>query len=265
MYRPGIDVVVVNYQTPSDLHGFCQSFEDFEPIHDYSLTIVNNEPTEADVCVTDSWMDSGLNIRHLNNKENVGFARAVNTGVAIGNRECIAIFNADIVLSEHSIDSCYVNLMDREDWGVLGPRQVNERGAMTAAGIFGTLKDPKHRGWMNADSEKFQDIRDDATTVSGSAYFIKRAVWDELTTCGIYRYHHPDAEGAFLPTPHYYEETWCSYHAQAHGYKCVYFGLVKVVHKWHQASPLGVPERLHLPKSQQMFRDMCDAHNIERD
>jgi GT2 family glycosyltransferase len=137
---------------------------------------------------------------------------------------------------------------------------------ITHAGIFGTNDKPALRGWKRPDDGQFDEIRDDALSVSGSAYFIKRLCWDELTNCSKYRKIAPDAVGAFLPTPHYYEETFCSYHAREHGWKVVYDGETSMVHKWHKASPVGgVAEKKHMPESRKMFRAACDMHGITHD
>jgi GT2 family glycosyltransferase len=73
-------------------------------------------------------------------------------------------------------------------------------------------------------------------------------------------------KGRFLPTPHYYEETWVSYAARHKGWKVMYFGEAVMEHEWHQASKVGgEAERTHMPVSRQMFRDACDHFGIERD
>jgi hypothetical protein len=101
--------------------------------------------------------------------------------------------------------------------------------------------------------------------VSGSAYFIKRKVWDFLTECPTYREVAPKARGAFLPTSHYFEETFCSYHAQAHGWKVMYYGPVVIRHEWHQASPVGGWAERQFPVSQKYFREACGRHGIPCD
>jgi hypothetical protein len=118
----------------------------------------------------------------------------------------------------------------------------------------------RERGFHHPYSRTFQDVRDDAVTVSGSAYFVKRHVWDELTECPHFAW--AEAEGAFLPTRHYYEETWCSYHAISHGYRIVYYGLATMIHQWHRSSRIGTVEKL-VPESRTLFEEACHRHNIE--
>lgn len=256
-----IDIVVTNYHTPGDLEEFCESLERFPPTVSATLTVieVDSEPYEHQF----RWA-GGHRGRTLGVVGNCGYARACNLGASIGVSQVIALFNADVVLTEGAIDQCYEALIIRPQWGALGPRQVDDAGHITHAGIFGTLASPAHRGWWSRDVGQFNDVCE-AVTVSGAAYFVKRRLWNEMSECPIYRSVAPDATGAFLPTPHYYEETWCSYHLQSHGHRVGYYGPVGIVHKWHRASPPGGWADQQMAASRKLFRNACDVHGIDHD
>jgi GT2 family glycosyltransferase len=256
-----VDLVVVNYRTPDDLARFIASAKEHCGDLDASLTVVDVESDE------DSGMflwGSGNLGRRVAVTDNIGYGRACNLGASLGDAEVVALFNADVELSANSVQLCVSQLLGHDQWGVLGPRQIDDAGRIRHAGIFGTLTRPVHRGWNEVDRHQYTDTRR-AVTVAGSAYFVKRAVWDELTACYLFREIAPDALGAFLPTPHYYEETWASYHALAHGFDVIYFGGVTVRHRWHGASPLGGWAERQMPISQQLFREACDHHAIPHD
>lgn len=256
-----IDVIVTNYRTPSDLREFVDSYNTYRT-KDSKLYICNVDPLPEDISVAnDAFMQLGA-VTIIDTRENVGYAKATNQMASMGRGETLAIFNADTVLTRDVLHICTTALHCEPEYGIVGPRQYDEMGRITSAGIFGTLVSPKHRGWQEKDVGQFNDWSDACTTVSGAAYFIKRHVWDELTDCPLYRKVAPDALGAFLPTPHYYEETWCSYHAQSHGYKVLYFGAVGMMHKWHRASTLGGYAERVMPQSETYFREACDVHGI---
>lgn len=249
--RPGVDVIVVSYHSPLDLSKFLASIREHPPHVPWTLTVVNVAPTREDKdAALENLNYSCTSFSYITFDENVGYARAVNRAAQNGFRETIAIFNADTILYENVVNDCHVVLQSKSDWGVLGPRQTDEQGRITHGGFF-----PNERGFRHPNSHEFGDVRDDATTVSGSAYFIKRKVWDELSDCPLYHNSYPEAEGAFLPTKHFYEETWCSYHARAHGYKVVYYGPVTMIHK------VGKPNAA-LEESKKMFEEACEAHGI---
>lgn len=259
----GVDVVIVNYRTPDDFEECLRSLADNPPVVAHRVHLVNVCPTIEDHRVADVWAAKLPVWSVCEYMTNVGYARAVNHAASRAHRQVIAAFNADIVFTAGAVDACYQALMAHDDWGVLGPRQIDDHGRFTHAGIFGTHAAPKHRGWHEPDSGQYRDVAE-AITVSGSAYFAKRTMWEELTRCPIYQ-SVARADGAFLPTQHYYEETACSYHAHAHGWKVIYYGAATVVHKWHRASPVGGPADRHMPESRELFRRFCDAHNIPRD
>ena len=257
-----MDIVVVNYHTAPDLGRFLDTLEQHPPSPPWTVTIVDVETSprrDEDV----AW--AGGTLRVIGVAENIGYGRACNLGATFGHEDVIALFNADVEITAGSLDTCAHALRQRDDWAILGPCQVDTANRIRHAGIFGTLACPKHRGWNEHGHGQHRDVRDDAVTVSGSAFFVKRKVWNELTDCPLYQEVAPGAEGAFLPTPHYYEETWASYHAQAHGYAVIYFGEVTMIHKWHRASKVGGWADQQMPVSRQMFRRACDGHGIPHD
>lgn len=252
-----IDVVVVNFKTPDLLADFCRSYDE-HAWEGCSLTIVD--------VTLDSPYPQQIAEKHdadfISFAENIGYAKACNVGGAIGVNDVILLANADTVLNE-GLRECYDQLVSHEDWGVLGPRQVDDRNAITAGGIFGPPNNPQQRGWMEFDDGRFSDVRVDALTVSGALYFVKRDLWKEMTDCSVLRAFQPEAIGAFLETKLYYEETFCSYHARAHGKLCVYYGPVRMIHYWHRSvnQNTGWKED-QMVVSREMHRNVCQAHGI---
>ena len=259
-----ISVVVVNYRTPGDLDNFCRSLYEKHPNRNFTLTIANVDPRADDMVVAKHWQAKPWQATVVSFPENVGYSVAVNEAASYGYGETIAIFNADIEFVDNCIEQCHQALKQHANWGVIGPRQTNKQGLITHGGIFGTHRQPAFRGWLCPDSPRFRDAQP-AVTVSGAAYFVRRSIWDELTHCPTFRKVAPDANGAFLPTPFYYEETWCSYHAYAHGYEVIYFGLAHCIHQWHgavHANHMQGYEYASAPISRELFRAACDVHGI---
>ncbi len=260
---PGLDLVVVSYRTPADLDAFMVSLVANPPSVDWSVTIVNVAPTEADRAAARLWSER-LGDRCLiaiETATNVGYGAAANRGATIGNREVLAIFNADVEFFRGVLDECYEAILTEPSWGVLGPRQVDGRNGITAAGIFGTPEQPRHRGWRELDRGQYSDIRDDAVYVAGSAMFVRRHTWLELACCPSYQRAMPGSSGALLETPQlYFEDSWLSRHAAAHGYANVYLGSTRLVHYWHRSFRANkAPESMKA--SRELFRQVCDAHD----
>lgn len=265
-YQPGIDVVVVNYKTPQLLKNFVDSYNFQSSKVDTDLTIIDVDPGEEYYDETRQILTKyDFPFGYWSMDYNCGYSGACNFASQVTDREILAFFNSDTRLFDDTLDICYDYLKNNKDVAICGPMQVDSNGLVKHAGVFGTNDKPKPRGWNSKKLSSFTDNRNDCVTVFGSAYFIKRKVWDELANDPEYGSLYPNAGGAFLPTRHYYEETWCSYFARHKGYKVGYVGSALMVHEWHKSSPVGVAERKYFDESRSIFRETCDHFGIEHD
>lgn len=266
-----IDICVVSYRTPNELDRFIDSHQKYAS--ESRLFIKVNDPDEQDHKVIKRWQESFD--FHVTFGPNNGYARSVNLLVSQGINEVVGIFNADVVLTENSVQECSTALMSRPDWGVLGPRQVDDQNRLTAAGIFGTGDNPQHRAWKARDNGQCSDIRDDAVTIAGSAYFIKRDVWNELANYPPYvsfleskgfDITNPEVHGGFLSgCSHFWEETFASYLTRHLGYKVVYYGPMALIHYWSRSGQTELNTPTKIKESRQFFRDACGALGILHD
>lgn len=262
-----IDLCIVNYNTRNLLKRFldCLHSDLNQGNRCWTLNIADNGSSDK----SHDWiMQNGLTYeisRYFQN-QNVGYSSACNNMAHHSTSEIIGLLNSDVWMSSSDVKKIQDIFDQNEDIHILGPKQRDENGFITHAGIIGTNTAPKHRGWREHDpgDELYRD-RISCVTVSGSAYFIRRSVWDALTNDPEYRKMFPNAVGAFLPTPHYYEETWCSYFARHRGYNLVYDGSVSIGHSWHKSSAVGGHADQHFSTSREIFRDACDMIGIERD
>lgn len=265
MYDNGLCVVVVNYRTPHDLKNFIDSYVFQQSTVDSELIVVDVDPTEESYEQSREVLTKyNFPFQYWPIMHNCGYSGACNFASTLTDKEVVAFFNADTKLFDDTLDLCYCALVNHDDWAVVAPLQVDSGGRVTHAGIFGTNDKPKHRGWRSKHPDEYRDVLE-AVTVSGSAYFVDKRIWDKLAVDNEWQSLYPGIEGCFLPTPHYYEETWYSYFARHRGYKVIYFGEAMMIHEWHKASPVGSVERSVMKTSQQMFRDACDKLGIDRD
>jgi GT2 family glycosyltransferase len=253
-----IDVVAVNYKTEVELEEFIASYRRTAP-KDSTLTVVDVESFGNNRISRNTVIDE-----YLFFSENLGYGRACNLGALGGSNEAILLANADTVLTmtpdgRSGLQVCAEALLNGpSDWAVLGPRQVDQQHYITHAGIFGPDQSPVQRGWHEPDHGQYTDIRDDAWSVMGALYFIKRSVWEELTVCPLA----PQAFGAFLETRLYFEETFCSLHARAHGWKVVYYGAVTMIHHWHRSIKKTPGAANLFSSSREIYRKACADHKI---
>lgn len=269
--KPEINLVAVAYNAPMETDRFLSSVISHADVP-FTLTVVENDsPDERVMSVLNDYF-SGDRFRQnpfmrayciSRSGKNVGYARACNAGAREGNAPYIALLNCDIEFTEGALSSIVKFMDDNPDVGVVGPRTVDSTGRLTHGGIFTNTvsRRDEHRFWLAHDWGQASDVLD-VPTVSGATYFVRRSMWKELTDCVDYATVAPGAEGAFLPTKHFYEETWCSYHARAHHWRVVYLGTVRMIHQWHRSSPIG---SVTLGEAEEYFRKACEAHGIGLD
>lgn len=263
MWVLSVDVVVVNYRTPDLLIKFVESYRFQSSKVDSELIIVDVDPTpdgEDQVKQYLSKLDFKFQYWFLD--YNAGYSGACNFASASCTGDVIAFFNADTQLHDTTLDDVYCVLMANDAYGIAGPKQIDSRGRITHAGIFGTNTKPELVGFRSRDVGRFSEVRDDAVSVSGSAFFVKRHVWDRIAS--MLRMIYPNAQGAMLPTKHYYEETFVSYMARHLGYKVVYVGSTIMIHEWNQSGQ-NAPVNKLAAESRKQFREALDHFGVEHD
>lgn len=273
-----IDLCTVSYNTRPLLERQIRTLLSDAPPYE-------NRPWKLHIADNDSQDDTRAFLYNAHSPENVfynkniGYARACNQLAAVGDGDIIGLLNADVWLTTSDVLAIQKSFDEDPNMHVMGPKQRDERGYITHAGIVGTNTVPRHRGWHFPDPNDTQ-FRDKVpvVTVSGSAYFIRRSTWEALTndeeyvalvkdfvTRGLLKSDALEYPGAFIHTPHYYEETFCSYFANHRGYGLYYDGRISIGHSWHASHEKHSEVDRSWSVSQNIFREACDKLGIEHD
>lgn len=263
MLQAEIDLVAVAYNAPEETAGFLESLVFVDA--PFSLTIVENaSPIPLPVLEEQAeWVRALPNCVSYEVKHqplNLGYARACNYGAAFGVAQYLALLNCDVRFRPTTVSRIMEHFRANKTVGIIGPKTVTSDGKLSHAGIvYGPAGNDMHRAWMQPDGPgQYADVLD-VRTVAGATYFVRREAWEQLSACSRYLEIAPDAQGAFLPTKHYYEETWCSYHASAHGWGIHYLGTCRMVHEWHKSSPVGTQP---IAEAESYFRAAAAHHGI---
>jgi GT2 family glycosyltransferase len=257
--KANVMACVVNWSTPNDVWRLVESAEQFEP--NLRFSIYQNRPPEGMEQATRDMLDGiGHNRLHrvfsAEGDENRGHGFGTNRAADrahVWKPKYLFLVNPDCVFTESILDRMVAFLEEDPARCVVGPKQVDSRGRITAGGIIGTLQRPQHRWFREKDKGQGEDIVK-CPTVAGSAMLVRTEDFFEY--------------GGLLESKHYYSETWFNYHVQAHGRECWYYGEAKMNHEWHQSSSMGSPlSDGSVNEDRELFRRMCDEHNppIPRD
>lgn len=110
------------------------------------IIIVDNGSTDGSVDLVKSLKlkvkncSSKLEIKLIENKENVGFAKANNQGIKAARGEYIMLLNSDTIVKENAIGKLVNYLDEHPDIDIIGPKLLNSDGTTQAScGKFPTL------------------------------------------------------------------------------------------------------------------------------
>lgn len=125
MQQKKVSIIIVSYNVQSFLELCLDSVT--RAIRNLSAEVIvvdNNSSDESCSMVTSRFRDVIL----IANKDNAGFSKANNQGVAIARGEYIHFLNPDTVLPEDFYTKTISFLDQRQDIGCLGPRLLDGRG-----------------------------------------------------------------------------------------------------------------------------------------
>lgn len=258
-----MDLLVVNYNTQTKLKRLLDTLtSDFEE-GVWRLYIADNGSTDRSA----EWLRSEsayYPIEQVFYNENIGYAGAINQIAAATDNEVLAAINADTWFTTNHVKQAYQTFVDNPRQGVMGPKQMDESNKVRHGGIFGQGINLEHRGWGKLDPyDELYKTRDLAPTVSGSLYYIRRVVWDDIVDHPAHKETFGNA-GAFGTFPHYWEETLFSFVTRHLGYEVWYDGEVETAgHSW--AASLSIKDpwlRETFLEGKNLFMQACKNYGI---
>lgn len=244
-----VTALVVDWSTPQDLVRLIDSAQSHEP--DMPWVVWRNY--NAKFFDVPYRFQRGDRVNVIASNQNHGHGAGINRAAAWATYnhapEYYFVVNPDCEFRTPIIDEMVDFLRgDTARW-IVGPKQLDSKMRITAAGIFGTAKKPQHRLWHVPDPKNVlaRDVAE-AVMAAGSAFLISADHFHQL--------------GGLLEAAHYYSDTWLAYHARAHGGQVWYYGQAWMIHEWHRSSPQGFDGTDgNFLKDRELFRQKCREHD----
>ena len=130
-----LSIVIVHHQTPEflklclkslkktlDLEAQPRDYLGVEPLSNYEIIVVDSTISRQ---ARDLIKENYPKIRYLPFKENLGYARGVNTGIKNSGGKYILILNPDVIVTDGAIEKMTSYMEKHPDIGMLGPRVLN--------------------------------------------------------------------------------------------------------------------------------------------
>jgi len=122
-----LSIIIVNYRSRRALIECLGSLELDTAGFAHETVVVDNDPAHGTLEVL---AERFPKVRRVGNVENVGFARAVNQGIAVTTGEFVMLLNPDCFVERGSIPAMIGYLRAHRRTGIVGPRMVGPNGRL---------------------------------------------------------------------------------------------------------------------------------------
>jgi len=181
-----LSVIIVTYNS-ADVIGEClRSVYSAGPYSNVEVIVVDNASTDGTV---ENIAKSFPEIQVIANRENIGFARAVNQGVSMAAGDCVFLLNPDTQVGERCL-SILREVMDRYPaTAIAAPRIQNVNGSgqpsvwnfpSVGSLLIEMIVPHVVASSMLDRTPKGTDRRVDVESASGAALMIRKSVFDQL-------------------------------------------------------------------------------------
>lgn len=229
-----LSIIIVNFNT-KDLLKKC--LESIKLPFDYEIIIVDNASTDGSLQSINSLEWPNLKIIH--NKENLGFARAVNQGIKESQGEFILLLNSDIIVKPKVIDKLVAFARQYPEAGVVGGKLLNLDGSTQ-----GSCFNLPTVGWIIKEfwfgqknfsvTQKYAPLGDkpiEVESVIGAVFLIPRKIINKIGLLD---------ERYFM----YFEDLDYCRRVRKNGYKVYYLPEAEFIHA-HGASGKNISSQTH--------------------
>jgi GT2 family glycosyltransferase len=125
--RVQISAILVNYNAGDELRRALQSIADDMAPQGWEAIVVDNHSSDCSAAIAQEFAPKASILR---NHENVGFARAVNQGLAVTSAPLVLIMNPDCRLLAGAIGSLRAEIEPRKSCAIAGPKILNPDGTL---------------------------------------------------------------------------------------------------------------------------------------
>ena len=225
----GVSIIIVNYNVKFFLEQCILSIKRASGNLSVEIIVVDNHSVDGSVqMLKEKFHDVTL----IENKNNVGFAKANNQGIKITKGKYVLLLNPDTVLQEDTLEKCFEFMNSHLDAGALGVKMFDGKGnflpeskrGLPTPGvaffkIFGLSKifpqsklfGKYHLTYLSKDKNHSVDV------LSGAFMFIRKSVLDTIGGLD---------EDYFM----YGEDIDLSYRVTKSGYKNYYLAETQIIH-----------------------------------
>lgn len=234
-----LSVIIVNYNVKHFLEQCLLSVQRAAEGLEVEVIVVDNNSSDGSQGMVKAKFGDAVTL--IENRDNPGFSRANNQGIAIAKGRHVLLLNPDTVVEEETFQQCMEFMDSRPLAGALGVKMIDGQGHFLPESkrglptpwvsfykIFGLSKlFPKHKTFARyhlsyLDKEESHEVE----VLSGAFMWIKKEVLDKIVGLD---------ETFFM----YGEDIDLSYRIELAGYQNYYFAGTKIIHYKGESTKKG--------------------------
>lgn len=241
MEKTLFSIIIVNWNTAELLRNCLLSIPRTNPAGRYEIIVVDNASSDHSVTMLKSEFSQ---VQLIENRENLGFARATNLGIQASRGEIILLLNSDAELqSAHIFEQVERFLNHHADVGIIGVSLIFPDGTPQASGgKFVSNAELFKQQVLFLDSPLFHRIKHKlgaATNdqfypldyVTGACLFVRRSVLEQIGLLD---------ENFYI----YGEDMELCYRAKQHGWRSVVLPSLQAIHLKSQSTKKNLDQIL---------------------
>ena len=125
-----LSIIIVNYNVKEFLQNLLHSVEKASSNISKEIIVIDNASDDGSVDIIKEKFPS---VKLIENKNNIGFGRANNQGLAIAKGNYILFINPDCIVSEDTFDKMILFFEEHPDGGLAGCKILNSDGSLQLA------------------------------------------------------------------------------------------------------------------------------------
>ncbi len=176
-----LSIIIVGHNNKDLVIDCLKSIREDTSLKEKEIIVVDNGSTDGSQEAIKKLQESVSNVTLIENKENLGYAKANNQGIKKARGEHVLLLNSDTVVKKNSLGKLLAFAKKKKDAGVIGPKLLNIDGSLQPSCFrFPTIKNAIKEYWLGEKGlfEKYAPKSKKASTVDavvGAAFLMTPA------------------------------------------------------------------------------------------
>ena len=243
-----LSIVIVSFNTQKILKNCLNSIFQNRFKGKLEVIVIDNNSLDGSSSMVEKEFNKVVLVK---NKENVGFAKAVNQGIKKSKGKFVLLLNSDIIVKENSLNLLFDFTKDKDDLGVLGGRLLNKEGSIQGSCYYlptlwrTIIKSESLLKYAPQGQEHIQ-----VEAVIGAVFLIPKKIIKKVGLLD---------ERYFI----YFEDLDYCRRIKNAGFKVFYLPKAEFIH-FHGASGKSIPQKTHqwLVESSKLYHGVFNYHLI---